>query len=199
VSQVDERRGQERLRVLELVRDKFLLCCYTALRISDADRLAPQHVLGDFIKIEQGKTVGKGLIPCFDDDVFRPVALVQKYAHLRLPTCLPVVHNPGQYLPAVAELAGLTRLHLNSKIGSKTFATLKIYQGIPKAQVMLATGHKTESSFNRYLGIDEQELLRNFRKPPARWRKTVADPLSTWPSRTGADHPTPAQRAALRD
>jgi hypothetical protein len=29
---------------------------------------------------------------------------------------------------------------------------------------MLATGHKTETSFNCYLGIDEQELLRHFHK-----------------------------------
>jgi len=163
-SQVDARRLDERLRVLEWVRDKLLLCCYTALRISDADRLAWKHVQGDFIKIEQGKTTDKAIIPYFDDDVFRPVALLTKYAHLRLATCLPLVHNLSGYLPQVAHLAGITRLHLTSKIGRKTFATLKIYQGVPKAQVMLATGHKTETSFNRYLGIDEQELLHTFRK-----------------------------------
>jgi hypothetical protein len=68
----------------------------------------------------------------------------------------------------VAALTGLTRLALTTKIGRKTFATLKIYQGIPKAQVMLATGHKTETSFNRYLGIDERELLRHFHKTARR-------------------------------
>ena len=177
VSQADERRVTERLRVLELSRDKLLLCAYTALRISDADRLAPRHVQGDFIRLHQGKTLHQAIVPFIDDDVFRPVALVQKYAHLRLATCLPVVHNLGQYLPQVAELAGLTRLHLTSKIGRKTFATLKIYQGIPKAQVMLATGHKTESSFNRYLGIDEQELLRTFRKTARTVAKNSGTPL----------------------
>lgn len=33
---------------------------------------------------------------------------------------------------------------------------------------MLATGHKTETSFNRYLGIDEQELLRHFHRTARR-------------------------------
>lgn len=33
---------------------------------------------------------------------------------------------------------------------------------------MLATGHKTETSFNRYLGIDEQELIHSFRKTARR-------------------------------
>lgn len=154
----------ERLRVLELVRDKLLLCCYTALRISDAERLTPRHVQGNFIKIEQGKTSEKAIIPFLDDDVFKPVALVSKYAHLRLPP----ISNPNEHLPAVAALAGIARLAQTTKIGRKTFATLKIYQGIPKAQVILATGHKTETSFNRYLGIDEQELLRHFHKAARR-------------------------------
>ena len=178
-SQVDERRISERLRVLELVRDKLLLCAYTALRISDADRLAPRHVQGDFIRLSQGKTFHQALIPFFDDDVFKPVALLAKYAPLRGETFLPVVHNLNEYLPQVAALAGITRVHVTSKIGRKTFATLKIYQGLPKAQVMLATGHKTESSFNRYLGIDEQELLRSFKKTA----RTVAKN-----SGTGAQH-----------
>ncbi|WP_262709674.1 hypothetical protein [Hymenobacter fodinae] len=35
---------------------------------------------------------------------------------------------------------------------------------MPKTQVMLATGHKTEASFNRDLGIGEQELLAIYRR-----------------------------------
>ncbi|MBO3270737.1 hypothetical protein [Hymenobacter defluvii] len=56
------------------------------------------------------------------------------------------------------------RIPLSMRLGRKTFATLNIYQSIPKAQVMLATGHTTEKSFNRYLGIDEQELVQAYRK-----------------------------------
>jgi hypothetical protein len=74
---------------------------------------------------------------------------------------MPIMHDFNGHIPAIAALAGITRLALTTKIGRKTFAKLKIYQGVPKAHVMLATGHKTEASFNRYLGIDEQELLRN--------------------------------------
>lgn len=37
----------EHHQLLEYTRDKFLLCAYTALRISDADRLAPEHLHGD--------------------------------------------------------------------------------------------------------------------------------------------------------
>lgn len=88
-----------------------------------------------------------------------------------------MVTHLSETLPQVAHLAGITRIHLTPKVGRKTFATLKIYQGVPRAQVMLATGHKTEASFNRYLGIDEQELIHSFRKTARRvlGNKVVAD------------------------
>jgi hypothetical protein len=77
--------------------------------------------------------------------VFRPVALLEKYRPLGLATCLPFVRAPWLYLPHVAALAGLTRLKLGMHVGRKTYATLKIYQGVPARLVMLATGHQTES------------------------------------------------------
>lgn len=176
-SQVDDFRIRERLRALGLARDKLLQCCYFGLRISDANRLAPRHLKGELARVRAGKTQELCLIPYFDDDVFKPVALVEQYEHLRLPTCLPVVSHLSETLPQVAHLAGITRIHLTPKVGRKTFATLKIYQGVPRAQVMLATGHKTETSFNRYLGIDEQELIHSFRKTARRVvaKKVVAD------------------------
>ncbi|WP_400194090.1 hypothetical protein [Hymenobacter sp. B81] len=148
----------------EEARDKILQCCYFALRISDADRLAPKHLEQDIVRIFAGKSDGICIIPFFDDDVFKPRALVAKYAGRGLATCLPRIFKRERYLPHIQHLAGITRIKLTSKVGRKTFATLKIYQGIPKSQVMLATGHKTESSFNRYLGVNEEELLGHFRK-----------------------------------
>ena len=90
--------------------------------------------------------------------------MIEKYAPQALPTCLPIVATLDDYLPHIAKLAGIGRVQLTSKIGRKTFATLPIYSDIPKSQVMLATGHTTEKSFNRYLGIDEEELLGIYRK-----------------------------------
>jgi hypothetical protein len=96
------------------------------------------------------------------------VALIEKYRALQLPTCLPVGLHLDAYLPLVAELAGLTRIPLTSKVGRKTFVTLKLAQGVPRTTVMQATGHKTEKSFNRYAGIDEQELVESYRKTARR-------------------------------
>ncbi|MBO2007591.1 phage integrase SAM-like domain-containing protein [Hymenobacter negativus] len=167
-SQADPHRVAERLRMLEWARDKMLQCCYLGLRISDADKLSPRQISGQLVKLKATKTRKDCYIPFFDDDVFRPVALVEKYAPLGLATCLPVVNGLSDYLPHVQHLAGLTRFKLTSKIGRKTFVTLKISQGVPRAQVMQATGHLTEASFNRYLGVVEEELLESFRKTARR-------------------------------
>lgn len=113
------------------------------------------------MRIKANKTGVRCVIPYFDDDVFKPVALVEQYAHLNLPTCLPVLRTIYEYLPHVQRLLGLTRIRLSTRLG-------RIYQGVPKAQVMLATGHQTESSFNRYLGIDEQELVATYRRTARR-------------------------------
>lgn len=163
-------RGRPPLQVADhqerivYARDKFLQCCYTGLRISDADRMGPQHIHGELIKLATGKTGIVCLIPFLDDDVFKPVALVEQYASWGLPTCLPDVPTLDDYLPHLARLAGISRINVTSRVGRKTFVTLKIYQGMSRTQVMLATGHQTEKSFVRYLGTDEKELLESYRR-----------------------------------
>jgi integrase len=160
----------EHLQRCEWTRDTFLLCAYTSLRHGDAQDLGWQHVFAEqeLIKKLLNKTNLTALIPYLDDDVFRPVALLEKYRPLNLATCLPFVRDPWRYLPHVAKLARLTRFKLGMHVGRKTYATLKVYQGIPKSLVMLATGHQTEAQFNVYLGINEEELLASHRQTARR-------------------------------
>jgi integrase len=152
-------------------RDTFLLCAYTSLRHADAQELGWQHVFPEqeLIKKLLNKTNITALIPYLDDDVFQPVALLERYRALGAgATCLPFVRDPWKYLPHVAALARVTRLKLGMHVGRKTYATLKVYEGVPKSLVMLATSHQTEAQFNVYLGIDEQELLDSHRKTARR-------------------------------
>lgn len=165
-----ELTSEEHARRCEWTRDTFLLCAYTSLRHGDAQELGWQHVHPgqEFIEKQLNKTTVVGLIPYLDDDVFKPVALLEKYRPLGLATCLPFVRDPWLYLPHVAALARLTRLKLGMHVGRKTYATLKIYQGVPARLVMLATGHQTEAQFNVYLGINRQELLETHRQTARR-------------------------------
>ena len=87
---------------------------------------------------------------------------------------MPRINYPYLYLPHVQALSGIERVRIRYHLGRKTFATLKIAQGVPRSQVMMTTGHQTESSFNLYLGIDEAELLTWYRKTARRNVKRVA-------------------------
>ena len=72
-----ERRSRspnEHLERLNWVRDKFLLCAYTGLRLSDADRLALEHVQGDLLCMRAGKTDVICCVPPVNDAVFKPQA-----------------------------------------------------------------------------------------------------------------------------
>jgi hypothetical protein len=51
-------------------------------------------------------------------------------------------------------------------VGRKIYAALKVYQGVPKLLMMLATSHQTEAQFNVHLSIDEQELFTPQDRPP---------------------------------
>ncbi|QHL87454.1 tyrosine-type recombinase/integrase [Nibribacter ruber] len=155
---------------VEKARDIFLMCCYTGMRISDAlsfTMLDINHQQGLIIR-PATKTLNDCYIPFFDDVLFKPKEMVMKY-YLQYNTCMPPepASKVNEYLKEIQKLVGIKRLTLTTKIGRKTFATLKLYQGIPSRIVMQATGHKTESSFNRYVGVNTSELGRAFKQGSA--------------------------------
>ncbi|WP_161889286.1 phage integrase SAM-like domain-containing protein [Pontibacter russatus] len=169
-NKLSEELGQEAfenyLHQVELARDLFLMCCYTALRISDAQSLTFADIKGELIVTGSQKTGNVSYIPFFDDNIFKPVALVNKYRSSS-PQIFPKCPKINYHLKTVQKLASVDRIVLTTKIGRKTFATLKVYQGVPRSIVMQATGHKTETSFNRYLGVNEQELVNIFKQKSA--------------------------------
>jgi len=157
---------------VELARDKFLQCCYTGLRISDANRAAWRDVRGNLLVLPGiAKSDVTVYIPFYDDDLFKPVALSERYEHRSpLDLLVPDCYRANEFLKVVQRLVGLTRLNLTTKIGRKTFVTLKLYQGVPARTIMQATGHQTEEAFNAYVGVDESEIVQNFMKKSPRRR-----------------------------
>ena len=161
---------------VELARDKFLECCYTGLRISDANRAAWKHVHSQTCSCSTTRprpsiTV---YIPFYDDDLFKPMALAGRYEH-RSPADLlvPECYRCNEFLRVVQRLVGISRLKLTTKIGRKTFVTLKLYQGVPQRLIMQATGHQTEEAFNHYVGVDELRLVEEFMQKSARRRRAA--------------------------
>ena len=148
---------------VELARDKFLQCCYTGLSIQDADAVGPDDVRNGIIYWERGKWGNACHIPYYDDALFKPVALTAKYAG-RSAQLVPACPLVNRHLKLIARLVKLTRIELTTKIGRKTFVTLKLFQGVPQRIVMMATGHTTEASFNHYVGVDVLKLLEQYKR-----------------------------------
>jgi site-specific recombinase XerD len=168
-SEMDSPEFLQHVAEVELARDKFLECAYSAMHIADADAARRSDITrvpgveDQVLRIDRGKNMSPCYVPFFDDDVFRLVELTAKYAgktELLVPPC-PTVNK---LLKTIQRLAGITRLNLTTKIGRKTFVTIKVMQGTPARLVMMATGHTSETSFNRYLGVDLLKLLEQYRK-----------------------------------
>ncbi|WP_299755365.1 tyrosine-type recombinase/integrase [uncultured Pontibacter sp.] len=156
-----------RLKDLEIARDVFLMCCYTGMRISDVIKLNYSYIRDEHIEIPATKTLNTCYIPLYDDSLFKPNEILAKYDGLQ-ETCLPASPLVNEHLKTIQSLVKLRRLKLTTKIGRKTFVTLKIYQGVPSRLIMQATGHKTEAAFNRYAGIDTNELIQEFKRQSAK-------------------------------
>lgn len=139
--------------------DIFLFLCSTGLRISDYNSLSKSNFKTDHLDLSQSKTSGQAIIPFFDDLYFRPKFIFEKYKG-ELPKL------SGQKLnDALKEIMKLdevkfTRIPVTSKTGRKTFATLKLMQGISPYTVMKSTGHKDYKSFQHYVGISPDDVIR---------------------------------------
>lgn len=170
-------KGNEVLKIgyptLDRVRDLFLIGCYTGLRFSDFNTLDAQSIEGNFIKIKQIKTGSRVTIPIMSK--LRPV--LNKY-----PDSLPTISNQkfNDYIKFVAELAGLTESRkitdtkgnienektyplyrlVTSHCCRRSYATNMFKAGVPPMLIMSATGHKTETSFLKYIRANNDDKAR---------------------------------------
>lgn len=158
---------------LERVRDLFLIGAYTGLRFSDFSVLNSKSINGNYIEVKQIKTGGLVTIPIMSK--LKPV--LAKYANE-----LPTISNQkfNDYIKHVAELAGLNKIEvirntkgnkenttkaplhalITSHCCRRSYATNMFKAGVPPMLIMGSTGHKTESSFLKYIRTDSKEKAK---------------------------------------
>jgi integrase len=157
---------------LDQVRDRFLISCYTGLRFSDLQRLTPDHIHGNFIRIKTQKT---------DQDVTIPIhpvvrKIIDKYNY----SWPPAISNQkfNEYLKDLGKdkakfesmvttsySTGNTRVYKNSPkwglitshTARRSFATNAYLDGVPSLLIMAITGHRTERSFLKYIKVTNDE------------------------------------------
>jgi integrase len=168
---------------LEQTRDWLIIGCYTGQRASDLFRMSPEKIVNingkEFINLSQRKTKTPVLVPIHNE--------VKKILDKRKGNFPPAysanlessktIFNDN--LKKICKLAGIDRLEYgrvfdgvkkhyvfgnypmhdlaSSHICRRTFATM-YYSKIPTAIIMSVTGHKTETEFLGYIGIDNNTL-----------------------------------------
>ncbi|MET3537260.1 site-specific integrase [Chryseobacterium limigenitum] len=168
---------------LEQTRDWLIIGCYTGQRASDLFRMTPDKIITingkEFINLSQKKTKTPVLVPIH--------AEVKKILNKRNGS-FPAQYSDNiessktifnDNLKKICKLAGIDRIEYgrvynevkkyyvfgnypmhdlaSSHLCRRTFATM-YYSKIPTAIIMSVTGHKTETEFLGYIGIDNSTL-----------------------------------------
>jgi len=160
---------------LSIVRDLFLIGCYTALRFSDFTTIKPENIIETenekALKITTYKTKQLVYIPLH----WRVESILNKYDN-HLPRAISN-QKMNVYLKELGQLAGIdspfettqTKAGLTvsktqpkyelitTHTARRSAATNMFKAGIPSISIMKITGHKTESVFLKYINVTERE------------------------------------------
>jgi integrase len=157
---------------LDVIRDFFLIGCYTGLRFSDYSVLRADQIRNGFIETTQLKTGGKVTIPVHS----KVEGIIKKYNGT-----LPVSRSNqktndylkeiGEKVPSLQKTFTKTYTKGGVKVTKTTpkcecitthtarrsFATNQYLKGVPAITIMAITGHKTEKAFLRYIKLSSNE------------------------------------------
>jgi integrase len=168
-----------RLKILDLpgnraqIRDSFLVSCYTGLRYSDIARLESKHInySTNMISIVTQKTNTQVIIP------IHPIVreIFERYG--KCPPKVQCNQATNRTLKVLCRKAGITNLitmmetrggvreekcyekcdMVTTHTARRSFATNAFKKRVPPLSIMQITGHRTESSFMRYIRIGKEE------------------------------------------
>jgi integrase len=154
-------------------RDLFLMGCYTALRFSDLKRLRKIHFRETVIAIITQKTKIEVIIPIKSE----MMEIIKKYDY-EAPKLSEQKVN--EYIKLISQLAGIespiekkeiiggeTKIRTVSKFelitthtARRTAATHMYLRNMLPIDIMKITGHKTESSFLKYICVPKEESVK---------------------------------------
>lgn len=169
-----------------IVRDLFVIGCCTGLRFSDYSKLSGINIIGKTLSINTQKTGVKVVIPIHwmvSEIIDRNNGTIPIHCHSQ--------QNFNKIIKNIAKRAGISsdvtieRIQGNFRVkkrvkkynlvsshtARRSFATNMYLAGIAIGKIMLFTGHKTESSFFKYIRINKQENAKELAEHPFFRRK----------------------------
>jgi len=156
----------------EIVRDIFLLGCYTGLRYSDYHQIKMEAIQGgNKLVIPQTIKTKKKVVVHLGADALR---LIKKYGEIPITSANHLFNVTIKSVCKKAKIKG--KVVITKTIGGKpitktynryevvtahtsrrTFATIAYRSKMPTVSIMAITGHKTQSSFLKYIKVSEDE------------------------------------------
>jgi integrase len=171
---------------LERVRDLFVFGCCVGLRYSDFSRIRPENIIKDgsdyFIKVNTQKTGEMVIIPCNPVvlEIFKkyknenntlPRAVSSQRFNDYIKECCKIVGEAESKAAGKAvgmnetgRLSTEPELQLwqcvSSHTARRSMATNYYLEGFPVIDLTKITGHKTETSFLRYIKLSKLDAAR---------------------------------------
>ena len=160
------------------VRDMFIIACYTALRISDIQKLSHAEIRNDNITLYQTKTKERVEIP-----ILKEIApLINHYQRIGFPSIQ--ICKANAIIKELAKRCGICEIishkehrggtvHIQSqpKWSMISFHTARrscitnLYKrGYPVNYIMTLSGHRSVQAFQRYMRASNKELMDSFMK-----------------------------------
>lgn len=169
---------------LDRVRDLFLIGCNTGLRFSDLEHLTKDNIVtrdeGQYILIRTQKTEKQVMIPInatvktiiqkYEGDIPRAISNQKMNVALKEIGELAGINTTVQI---TKKRAGMLEKHSHKKYqlitthtARRSFATNAYLSGVPALAIMKITGHKSESSFMKYIKGSQEENAHTLAQHP---------------------------------
>lgn len=153
-------------------RDIFVLLCTTSLRFSDLKNIRKESVSNNVLTIYHQKTNNKVKIPL--NKYSR--AILSKYNFRIKKLYLNLFNNDIRKVCEIAKIDELVETItirngkrkidyvqkyklLSSHVGRRTYITNAIRKNVNASRIMAISGHKTYSSFQKYIQLEDKDVL----------------------------------------
>jgi integrase len=165
-----------KIKALTVTRNKFVIGCFTALRVSDFNRLREVNIKENVIRIKPRKGTRK------NPDVVIPIhPVIREIIESGFDISTPLSDQKlNRHIKEIARMVGITekvstvrteghkqveREHckwelITSHTARRSGATNMFIAGIPAISIMKITNHTTERSFLKYIKISQEENAR---------------------------------------
>ncbi|HRF16782.1 MAG TPA: site-specific integrase, partial [Chitinophagaceae bacterium] len=167
-------------KTLEVVRDLFVIGCYTGQRYSDYTNIKPENITpnGD-IRIKSVKTdqyitipvlpIVKEILDKYDGKLPKAISNQKTNEYLKdigkkVESLKAIV---GKTITKAGKRIDLTKAKwelLTTHTARRSFATNHYLKKYPTLAIMAITGHKTEKAFLKYIKVGQSDQVQHFKK-----------------------------------